>query len=230
MLVLVGQIQHHASLSWDGEHMHPHAGVEPPACGRVLDALTFLGRKGGFLLLEGGANAILQSGIHQQADGHHHQQCPEAFRLVEREGGGQTLRGFQEAKAAFRLGLPFGAVEHGVGGELPLVPCVRREENTALLGTSRLAVREPRREGPCAMGDELVGLGSRAWAPPLPRECGVVQTGLWWRNAVGKFAAKRESACWASASQANAVRHRFLKPLASCSLGLSPCLSTVCWA
>jgi len=107
VLVLVGQIQNHESLSWDVEHMNPHEVVEHPACGRVLDALTFLVRKGGFLLLEGGANAILQSGIHQQADGHHHQQCHEAFRLFEIEGGGQKLRVFQEAKPAFRLGLPF---------------------------------------------------------------------------------------------------------------------------
>src|SRR5215813_10192002 len=59
VLVLVGQIQNHESLAWDIEHMNPHEIVKHPACGRVLDALAFLVRKGGRMLLEGGANAIL---------------------------------------------------------------------------------------------------------------------------------------------------------------------------
>ena len=58
MLVLVGQIQNHESLSRDMEDMNPYEVMEHPACGRVLDALAFLVRKGGRMLLEGGANAI----------------------------------------------------------------------------------------------------------------------------------------------------------------------------
>src|SRR5215468_5571595 len=58
--VLVGQIENHESLSRDEEHMNPHEIVEHPACRRVLDALTFLVWKGGRMLLEGGANPILQ--------------------------------------------------------------------------------------------------------------------------------------------------------------------------
>ena len=58
MLVLVGQIQNHESLSRDVEHMNPHEVVEHPACRRVLDALAFLVRKCGLMLLEGGANAL----------------------------------------------------------------------------------------------------------------------------------------------------------------------------
>ena len=34
----------------------------------------------------------------------------------EIERGGQKLRGFEEAQPAFRLGLPFVAVEHRLGG------------------------------------------------------------------------------------------------------------------
>jgi hypothetical protein len=37
------------------------------------------------MLLEGSAHPILQSRIHQQADGHHHQQGHDTFRLFERQ-------------------------------------------------------------------------------------------------------------------------------------------------
>jgi hypothetical protein len=40
--------------------MNPDKVVEHPACCRVLDALTFLIRKGQRMLLQGGANPILQ--------------------------------------------------------------------------------------------------------------------------------------------------------------------------
>jgi hypothetical protein len=120
------------------------------------------------MLLESGANPILQGGVPQQAHGHHHQQCHDAFRLFEIEGGRQKLRVFQEAKPTFRLGLPFVSIEHGLRGQLALVQVVRREEKTALLVHTRLAVCEPRSEGSCDMIDDLVGLGSRAWSPPLP--------------------------------------------------------------
>jgi transposase len=59
VLVLVGQLQNHEALSWDREHMNPHEVMEHRACRRGLDALAFLVRKGGRMLLEGGANAIL---------------------------------------------------------------------------------------------------------------------------------------------------------------------------
>jgi hypothetical protein len=72
-LVLVGQIENHEALSRDVEHMPPREVMAHPACGRVLDALAFLVREGGLMLLEGGANPILQGCLHQQADRHHHQ-------------------------------------------------------------------------------------------------------------------------------------------------------------
>src|SRR5262249_35697598 len=56
VLVLVSQIENHESLSGDVEHMNPHEVMEYPACGRVLDALTFLVWKGGSMLLEGRAD------------------------------------------------------------------------------------------------------------------------------------------------------------------------------
>ena len=107
VLVLVSQIQNHEPLSWEVEHMNPHEVVEHPSCGRVLDARAFLVWKGGLMRLEGSANPILQGCIHQQADGHHHQERHDAFGLFEIERGGQKLRVFQEAKSPFRLGLAF---------------------------------------------------------------------------------------------------------------------------
>jgi hypothetical protein len=58
VLVLVGQIQNHESLSRDGEHMNPHEVVEHPACRRVLGALAFLVRKCGLMLLQDRADAV----------------------------------------------------------------------------------------------------------------------------------------------------------------------------
>ena len=58
MLVLFGQIEHEKPLSWDVEHMNAHKVVEDPPRGGVLDALAFLVRKCGLMLLEGGANAL----------------------------------------------------------------------------------------------------------------------------------------------------------------------------
>ena len=43
MLVLVGQIENHESVSWDEEHMNPNEVVEYPPGGRILDTFAFLG-------------------------------------------------------------------------------------------------------------------------------------------------------------------------------------------
>ena len=77
------------------------------------------------------------------------------------------MRGFEKAQSTFRPGLPFIAVEHGLGRSLSLIQFVRRQDTTALLVDACPTVREPRRQGPCKMIDELVGLGPRAWPPPL---------------------------------------------------------------
>ena len=96
--------------------MNPSKGVEPPACGGGLDTFAFVVRKCGRMRLEGGANPGLQGCVYQQADGQHHQQCPDAVRLFEVEGGRQKLRGFEAAKPACRPGLSFVSIEHGLGG------------------------------------------------------------------------------------------------------------------
>ena len=168
VLVLVSQMQPHESLSRDGEHRNPHAVVEHPACRRVLDALAFLVRKGGRRLLQDRADAVCEGRIDESTPRHHPQQGHEALGFFERARGGQKLWGFEEAQPAFRPGVPFVSIEHGWGGELVLVQCVRREEQTAVLVHTGLVVREPRRQGARAMGDHLVGLGAQAWAPALP--------------------------------------------------------------
>src|SRR4030095_11650780 len=66
VLVLVGQIQHHEALSRDGEYMNPDEVVEYPACRRVLNALAFLVRKGGLLLLQDRADAVCEGCIDEQ--------------------------------------------------------------------------------------------------------------------------------------------------------------------
>jgi hypothetical protein len=59
MLVFVGQIEHEEPLPRNVEHMNPHKVVEYPPCGGVLVALAFLVRKGGGVVLERIANAVL---------------------------------------------------------------------------------------------------------------------------------------------------------------------------
>ena len=59
MLVLVGQIQNHESLSRDVKHMNPHKVVKHPACGRGLDMLAFLVWKRRPVLLERAADVVL---------------------------------------------------------------------------------------------------------------------------------------------------------------------------
>jgi hypothetical protein len=166
--VLVGQIQNDESLSRNVEHMNPHEVVEHPACRRGLDALAFLVREGGLMLLQDRADTVLEGRIDEQTHRHHHQQGHDALGFFEVERGGQKLRGFEEAKPAFHVGLPFVSSQHRLGGQLALVQFVRREDKTAVLVDPRLAVREPRRQGASDMVDDLGGLGAGPWAPPLP--------------------------------------------------------------
>ena len=57
--VLVGQIAPEEPLPRDGEHMNPHKVVEDPPCGGGLCGFAFLVRKGGLMLLERVADALL---------------------------------------------------------------------------------------------------------------------------------------------------------------------------
>jgi hypothetical protein len=112
----LGEIQHDGvPLPRDAEHMNPDKVMEHPARCGVLHRLALLIRKRGVLLLEGGANTILSSGIYQQAHRHDHQQRHDAFRFFEIERGGQKLRVFEEAKPAFGMPLAFVAFQEHLG-------------------------------------------------------------------------------------------------------------------
>ena len=114
--VLVGQIEHEEPLPRDVEHMNSHKVVEDPPCGGGLDALAFLVRKGGLVLLERVADAILSGRRDEQTDRHDHQQGHDTFGFFQIQRRGQKWRVFEEAKPTFCPGLAFVAVEHRLGG------------------------------------------------------------------------------------------------------------------
>jgi hypothetical protein len=100
---LLREVEDDGGLSRETQDMHPHKGVEPPPRGGVLEAFAFVGRKGGLVVLERGAPAVLSGRIDEHTAGHHHDQGHDALGLVEREGGGQKLRG---SSTLNRLSLP----------------------------------------------------------------------------------------------------------------------------
>jgi hypothetical protein len=167
--VLVGQMQHHASLSRDVKHRHPHEGVPPPAGRWRLDPLAFVvwQRRAG--LLERVADAGRSGRRDEPADGHHHPQGHETCRFCARARSGHTLGRFEDAAAARGLRLPCVSGPYLERGHLDRVACGRREDDTTVLVDTRLPGRAPRRQGSDALGDALVGLGARARTPPLRR-------------------------------------------------------------
>ena len=110
--MLVGQMQNHEAWSRDGEDMPPHEGMEPPACGRVRDALALLVWQRCPRLLKRTADAVLSGGIDEQTDGHPHPQGQDALGFFARERRGQNRRGLEDAQAAFGLSLPCVAGQH----------------------------------------------------------------------------------------------------------------------
>ena len=89
------------------EYMNPHKIREDPPRRWVLHRLPFVVGKGGVVILQCFANAILQCCIHQQAHRHHHQERHDPLGLFEIERGGQQAGVFEKTKAAFRQGLAF---------------------------------------------------------------------------------------------------------------------------
>ena len=156
--------------------MHPHEVVQDPPGSRGQNPSPFLVWEGRSVLLEGRADAVCEGRIDEETDGPDHQQGHDPLGLFERKRRGQKLRGLQETTPALRLGGPFGAVAHRLGRYLGFVQCIRREANATLLVDACPTVCEPSRQGPGDRVDELVGVGARAWAPPLS---------LVWRGADG---------------------------------------------
>jgi hypothetical protein len=149
--------------------MHANKVVEDPPRSGVLHAFAFVVWQGGRMRLEGGANPILQGRRHQQADRHHHQQGQDAFGLFERERGGQKLGGFQQAKAACRLGLAFLAASKLLRGEESVVECMRGQDATTVLVDERLTDGEPQSQRAVELLHDVVRWGAWAWAPSLGR-------------------------------------------------------------
>src|SRR5262245_15673885 len=128
VLVLVGQIEDHEPLSWDREPMNPNNIGKHPPWSRVRQAAPCVIWEGRSLLLPGRADAIGEPCLDEPPHRQHHQEGQNALGLFEREGGGQTLRGFEEAKPAFCPRLPCVSIAHGRGCSLALGPCMRREK------------------------------------------------------------------------------------------------------
>ena len=122
MLVLFGEIEHQGPLPRGEEQVNPDKILEDPACRWVLDRFACLMRKRRVMLLEGFADAILQSRIDEQTHRHDHQERhnPLGFFAIERRG--QKAGVFEEAKAAFRMRLAFIACLTGPG---PVTACRR---------------------------------------------------------------------------------------------------------
>jgi len=166
--VRVGQRQHYASLSRDVQPMHPHAGVQYPACGRGLETLAFVVWQRRPVLVERAADAGLYGRRDEHTAGQHHPQGHEACGVFARARRGQTLGGCADAKAARGRRRPGVSGQPLWRGPRGLVECVRREaERTGLVDT-RLTGRAPRRQGSANRGDALGRRGARAWTPPLP--------------------------------------------------------------
>jgi len=149
--------------------MNPHQIVEHPACGRGLEALAFLGRQCGLMLLEGGAHALCEGCIHEQADGHHPQQRHEAFRLFERERGGQKRWGLQEAQPTFRVGLACIAGSQLLRGEERIVACMGGEDATTVVVDAGLTGCAPHGQCPVELRHAWVRGRAVAGAPSLRR-------------------------------------------------------------
>lgn len=167
VLMLLCEIEHQGSLPRDQEHVNPHKILEDPPCRWVLHRLPLVVGKGGGVVPQRFANAILQRRIQQQAHGHHHQQCHDPLRLFERERGGQKAGVFQKAKAAFHQGLAFVACSQLLRWQLGVVECIGGEDETTLLIDEWLMGSDGGRESPFDSIDDLGREGALARSPPL---------------------------------------------------------------
>ena len=113
--------------------MHPDTILEPPSCGRRLEAVAFLVRTGRFVLCERGAHARLQGRIDTKTSRHHHHEGHEALRRFERERGGHKLGGLQKTAPTFCLTVACGAGAACRWGPQGLVACMGRQEHATLL-------------------------------------------------------------------------------------------------
>jgi hypothetical protein len=141
--------------------------LEDPSRRRILDRLPLLVGKRRVMRRERLAHTILQSGIDQQTYRHHHQQRHDALGLFEIERGGQKARVFEESKPAFRMTLPFVAVEELLRRQLLGIEFIGGQNETTVLGESALSQSEGGSEGAFNLIPHVIGLGVLSRSSPL---------------------------------------------------------------
>ena len=180
-------------------------------CSRVLHTVAFLVWDGRSVLLEGCADAVFEGCIDEPTDGHHHEQGHDALGLFAREGGGQKLRVFAEAKPAFRPAGPLSLSSTAWADHCPSSSSfvARRKQ---LCGSTR-ARRSVSRDAswPLREGRRLGRAGPQGLGAPAAHRGAWGRRGCQGAMRSARLPRKRGRACWASASQAPAVRHRALK-------------------
>jgi hypothetical protein len=161
--------------------------LEDPACRWVLERFACVMRHRRVMLLEGCAEALLQSRLDEHTHRHDHPERhhPRGCCAIERRG--QNAGGVAEANAAFRLRLALIAVSQGLGRSRRVVECMGGEQETPRLVDAWVTERPGGGQGPCKRGDHLIRLGTWARAPPCA---------LAWRGASGHLVQIRGLPTW----------------------------------
>ena len=168
LLMWLSEMHHQeVPLPRNAEDMNPTKVLEPPACCRILHRSALVVGKRRVMVLERLTNTVLSGGRHQPAHGHHHEEGHDPCGLFERARGGQKLGVFQETTPTFGMSLPCVSVEHLLGRQRRLIPCIGGQDETAVLIDQRLTRREGGGEGAFDRRDHSGGLGVRTWSPPL---------------------------------------------------------------
>lgn len=165
--MLVCEIEHQGPLPRDQEHGHPHKILEDPPRRWVLYRVPFLVGKGGAVILQRFADAILQRCIYQQAHRHHHQERHDPLGLFAIERGGQKARVFEKTNTAFRQSLAFVACSQRLNGQLGIVQCIGGENATPLLVDEGLMGSDGGRESSFKHVDDLGREGTVPRSSPL---------------------------------------------------------------
>ena len=207
MLVLIGQIQDHKSLAWKCRaHESPRSSGRPSVRPGSECACLF-GPEGSHVSLRAGGCGIAGR-IDEQTDGHDHQQGHDPLGLLRQREKTKNCGSFRKRNPHSARACPLYPSSTAWGANWPSSSPFVARISTCLVDAC-LTVYEPRSQGPYDMVDK-----GRAEAPGPGRPR--FHSGAWGRrccrrNVVCKPIGKRVSACWASASQANAVRHSVLE-------------------
>jgi hypothetical protein len=109
------------------------------------------------MVLERGANAVLQGRLHQSTHGHDHEKCHHAFRLFEIQRRGQQLRVIQKTAPTLCLTLAFIGVEERLRRPLLVVKRMGGQNTTTLLDAPSLSSGQGGRQSAFNLGDHPRG-------------------------------------------------------------------------